>query len=52
MEVVSVDAVEVDGDAARVEFCDSCRIVWDDRCRRDAILDRAGTSMAKLGPRL
>jgi hypothetical protein len=52
MEVLWMDPADIDGDAARVEFCDSCRIVCDDRCRRRAIVDRATETFVELGPRL
>jgi hypothetical protein len=52
MEMLWMDAADTDGDAALVELFDSCRVVCDDRCRGDAILDRARRTFAELGPRL
>jgi Pyruvate/2-oxoacid:ferredoxin oxidoreductase delta subunit len=47
-----MDAAATDGEAVRADFCDSCRIVCDDRCRHDAIVDGARETFIEQGPRL
>jgi hypothetical protein len=52
MEVSKVEAVEERDDAPRVEYCDACSRVCDDRCRSDTVLGTTRDKVAELGFRL